>query len=120
MESQEQSYSYSPEEKEALIKECKKKIELESILNKLELNPEFKKFMDSYVKDEPVRLVGLLGEPTITMRSNGELIRKDIEEQMIGIARFSAYLRLVRITADQARKTIEDLENQEASRYIEE
>lgn len=93
---------------------CKKQIDLAEAMTRLEQNQDFKKvFIDNYEKDEAVRLVGLLAEQTITMSDKKDMFMKDINERMIGIARFGEYVRGIYAIADRAAKTLEDLNSAE-------
>ena len=115
MENQEQQVRTITVEEANLIREtCKERIDLAEALTRLEKNTDFQKVvMKDYLEKEPVRLVGLLGEQNFNMGGKKAEYRDDIHEQMIGISRFSAYMRSVYSLANQATKMLDDLNSAE-------
>lgn len=98
---------------EKMKEECKAKIELDNALLRLEANPDFKRLCEHYLEEEPARLVNLLADPNINLGSQKAVNREELQERMIGIARFSEYLRNIRLLAERANKTLEDLSQAE-------
>lgn len=96
-----------------LKEQCKHRIELREALHRLESNPDFQKILKDYTEDEPVRLVHLLAEPAFNMDDKKDRHREEINESMIGIARFTEYMRKVYRLADQATNMLNDLQKAE-------
>ena len=107
----------TPEQARQLREQCKAKIELRDTLHRLEQNPDFQKIREDYLNKEPVRLVHLLAEPSFNFGGKKELHREELHEAMIGIARFSEYIRNVYRLAEQAEKTLQDLQAAETSMH---
>lgn len=104
----------TPEQANALREECKKTIEIANALARLEQNADYKKvFLEEYLHDEPARLVNLLGETQWNMSDKKDMFRFNLQEQMIGIARFSEFIRMVYMKAEQAKKNLDDLASAE-------
>ena len=104
----------TPEQANAIRKECGEHIARRNLLDRLEKNPDFQSFIKTYLEDEPVRLVHLYGEPSMNLNEKRELHREEIHERLIGIARLAEYLRGVRMIAQQAEKQLQDLDRAEA------
>ena len=107
------------EQANAIRKSCREKIALAESLDALYANKHFKMFMDEYLEKEPVRLVHLLGDASINLGDRKEALRNDIQERMIGIARMKEYMRNVYRMAEQAQKTLEDLDKAEVAEIAE-
>ena len=107
----------TPEQAIQLRENCKERIAIRDALHRLELNADFKKVVEDYTEHEPVRLVHLLAEPTFNLGGKKELHRDEIKESLIGIARFSEYLRNIYRLASQAEKTLEDLRQAESDAH---
>ena len=113
------SIEITQEQLDEMKEEAKRLISRAESLNRLLKNKDFKSvFLEGYVKEECVRLVNLTADPNINMSNTKEAVRKDIEEKLIGIARFSEYLRTVDLLAKQANKTMEDIKEHESASYI--
>ena len=104
----------TPEQANAIRKECGEHIARRNLLDRLEKNPDFQSFIKTYLEDEPVRLVHLYGEPSMNLNEKRELHREEIHERLIGIARFAEHLRGIHMIASQAEKQLEDLQKAEA------
>lgn len=99
------------EQYNAMKEEDRDNILLLESLDRLLNNPDFKLvFLDHYMRNEAIRNVHLLGDPTLVMSKDKEAIREDVKEAMIGISRFSAYLRKIRNTGRMAKDRLEQLE----------
>lgn len=99
-----------------LRKECEQQIELKNCMERLLVNQDFKKvFMEDYSEKQAKRIVHLLAEPSFVLcgKEKREDYRLDINEQMIGIARFNAYIRLLFTIAERAENTLKQLNNAE-------
>ena len=108
--SEEQVITISPEEAKLLREESNKRIDISNALIRLTNNPDFKLvFLDEYCTNEPVRLVKLLGEPSFNFNDKKKEYREDLQERMIGIARFDEFMRNIHKTAERAEKTLQDL-----------
>lgn len=105
--------SITTEQALQLKEQCNRRIAIRDALHRLESNPDFTKLLEDYTKDEPVRLVALLAEPTFNLTDKKAMHREELHETMIGIARFVEYMRNVYRLADRATKTLEDLRNAE-------
>ena len=103
------------EQANQLRESCNERIAIRNALQRLELNADFKKVVEDYTEHESIRLVHLLAEPTFNLGGKKELHREEIKESLIGIARFSDYLRNIHRLAAQAEKTLEDLRNAESA-----
>lgn len=102
------------EDLQELKAECKKKIALAEALERLRQNKDFKEvFIDFYTEKEAIRLVKLLGDQTVNMGSSKEAFRNDIQERMIGISRFNEVIRQIYLIAEQAEKTLLDIDHAE-------
>lgn len=100
------------QEAEQLRSNCKKQIELQESLIRLMNNSDFKKvFLENYTKEEPSRIVALLAESSFNMvePNRKKMYREDLEERLIGIARFSEYLRQISSIAEKAKATLDEL-----------
>ena len=104
----------TPEQANALRKDCKEHIERKQLLDRLNANPDFEALTKHYLEDEPARLTQLYGDPAINLPDKRELHREEIHERLIGIARFAEYLRGIHMLASQAEKQLEDLQKAEA------
>lgn len=103
----------TPQMANQMREDCKAQIELSNTLSRLESNPDFQKVCNEYLKEEPSRLVHLLADASMNLGGKKDLHREEIKERMIGISRFSEYLRNVHLLAERATKTLEDLANAE-------
>lgn len=104
----------TPEQANALRKDCKEHIERKQLLDRLNANPDFEALVKHYLEEEPARLAQLYGDPAINLTDKRELHREEIHERLIGIARFAEYLRGIHMLASQAEKQLEDLQKAEA------
>lgn len=102
--------SLSADEIATIKKVSNRCIKLEDAVNRLEDNPDFNLLYDTYTKEEPVRLISILSDPSLTMSKDHEVHRQEIMETLIGISRFGVYIRNVHSMAKRARKELEDLE----------
>ena len=94
---------------------CKQRIDRADALNRLLKNPDFNLvFLDGYVKDYAVRVVGLLGDSSLNLSGDKVTQREEIQENLIGVARFQAYIRTVLQLANQAINELESIEEAEA------
>lgn len=100
----------TPDEALKMRKECEAKIALSDAVIRLNKNKDFKMLMNDYLETQPARLVQLLGDPSFNFSDKRELNRMEVQEHMIGIARFAEYLRSVHTIAEQAEKTLKDLD----------
>ena len=115
---QQETISVTREELSALKSHCEKQISLAQAMERLENNSDFKEvFTENYLKNEAYRLVGLLSDASINMGNEKDKHREEIEERMIGIARFQEYVRTVYLISDQAEKTLEDIETANAESH---
>ena len=105
--------SITTEQAKTLREQCDRRIAIRDALHRLEVNPDFQKLIEDYTKDEPIRLVALLAEPTFNLTDKKDMHRAELKESMIGVARFIEYMRNVYRLADRATKTLEDLRNAE-------
>lgn len=103
----------TPQMANQMREECKAKIALSDALLRLESNPDFQMICNEYLEKEPSRLVHLLADPTMNLGGQKELHRDELHERMIGIARFTEYMRNVHMLAERASKTLTDLNNAE-------
>lgn len=107
------------EQANQIRKEAQEKIALADALTKLQANPDFEKLiMKDYLEQEAIRLTHLMAEPSFYMSDKANVYAKDIQERLMGIARFAEYTRNVFRTAEQAKKTLYDLEHADVE-YIE-
>lgn len=107
-------YSITIEEAKQMREQYNKNIELDLALQRLQNNADFKLvFLENYLINESVRNVGLLGDPTLNYGNNKIVVREDLHERMMGIARFSEYLRYIPLNAQQAKKGLNDLNEAE-------
>ena len=104
----------TPEQANAIRKECKEHIERHNLLERLNQNPDFKTLLKHYLEEEPARLTHLYGDVSINMSDKKQMNREEIHERLIGIARFAEYLRSIHILASQAEKQIHDLDHAES------
>ena len=88
-------------------------IEMNEAYQRLLTNADFNKIVDNYTKEEPVRLVHLLADASLNMSDKHQQHRQEINETLLGIARFTAYLRHIPLLADRARNQLEDLNDVE-------
>ena len=111
----------TPEQLQTYKKDLQNKIDLAKSLDRLHDNEDFKKvFLDHYIDEEPSRLVLLLGEPSFNYSSDKKEKREDIQERMIGIARFAEFTRNVFAISKQASESLETLQEAERNFYSEE
>lgn len=103
----------TPEERDFMIKTSQKYIEMGEILDRLNNNSDFTKLVENFVEKEPVRLTKLLADATLNMSDKAENHRREIKESLIGIARFAAYLRHIKLLAERAKKELEELNKDE-------
>lgn len=86
------------------IRECKEIVELNSMLERLKLNRDFKKLiLEGYFRDEAVRLVHLKADPSMQTPQRQESIVGQID----AIGALSSYLHMVAYNAQIASKGIE-------------
>lgn len=98
----------------SMIREnCNNAIELENCLTRLEINSDFKRLVKEYTEKEPVRIAGLFGEGSINMDKNKAQYREDLQEALIGIGRFSSFLRVVHQLGERAKDDLDKLSNTE-------
>lgn len=103
------------EEIDEMKANCKQRIDRADALNRLLENPDFNLvFLDGYVKDYAVRVVGLLGDSSLNLSGDKVTQREEIQENLIGVARFQAYIRTVLQLANQAVNELESIEEAEA------
>ena len=89
-------------------------IEKANKLERLQANPDFKElFMEDYCEKESQRLVSLFGDYAFNHDVNKERHREELNERMIGIARFQAYMRYLFMQAAMAEKTLYDLDHRD-------
>lgn len=105
----------TPEQASHLREQCKHRIAIRDALHRLEANPDFQLLVKDYTEDEAVRLVNLLGEATFNLAPNKSIHRDELHECMVGIARFNAYMRNIYRLADQAIKSLDDLNKAEST-----
>ena len=105
--------SLTAEQANQMRLDCNKTMELEKVLIRLENNGDFKRLTKHYTEEEASRVVALLAEPSFYMSNDADKYRKDLQERLIGIARFSEYLRSIHRTAGIAQKDLESLDNAE-------
>ena len=103
------------EEAQQMRKDCEVKIALSDAVIRLNKNKDFKMLMTDYLDKQPSRLVQLLGDPSFNFSDKRDLNREEVKERMIGIARFAEYLRSIHTIAEQAEKTIKDLDEAQYS-----
>lgn len=104
----------TPEQANAIRKDCKEHIERKNLLDRLNKNHDFQALTKFYLEEEPARLVQLYGEPSINLGEKRELHREEIKERLIGIARFAEFLRGIHMLAQQAEKQLQDLDKAES------
>lgn len=107
------------EQANQLRTEYNRAIALRDHLIRLENNNDFQKFIEEYTKEEPVRLVSLLAEPSFNLGGKKELHREEIQERMIGIARFKEYIRNVYLLASKAEQSLAELNKAQFGSNIE-
>ena len=103
----------TPEQANAIRKECNEHIQRKQLLDRLNQNPDFQALTKFYLEEEPARLAQLYGEPSINLGEKRELHRAEIQERLMGIARFAEFLRGIHMLASQAQKQIQDLDKAE-------
>ncbi len=97
-------------EAKQLREDCERYIKNEERLNRLKNNQDFKElFLEEYCKNECERLVHLLSEPNLMMSEKASYFKEDIHDQMIAVAKFSHWLRNVHLLAEQARNSLDSL-----------
>ena len=104
----------TPEQANAIRKECQEHIERKKLLDRLNQNPDFQNLIKFYLEEEPARLVHLYGDPSINMGDKKEVHREEIHERLIGIARFAEFLRGISAIAIQMEKQLQDLQKAES------
>lgn len=110
MEDKENPVEISMEEAMKLREKCNKHIALAESLTRLHNNADFKKvFLDFYVNEEPSRMVLLLADTSLNHGGKKAEHREDLQESMIGIARFAEFIRNVYNIADHASYSLERL-----------
>ena len=93
---------------------CKQRIAKADALNRLLKNPDFNSvFVEGYVKDYAVRVVGLLGDSSLNLSGNKAHEREEIQESLVGVARFQTYIRTVFQLANQAVNELASVEEAE-------
>ena len=108
----------TPEQATLIREVCKEKIDRADALERLCKNTDFKSvFMDNYVEKEPARIVSLLADASMNHSDKRDLHRVELQERMIGIARFSEYLRMINMLANHAEKDLKHLIEAEKSYY---
>ena len=75
-------------------------------LEKLYRNADFISFNRAYLETEAIRLTALLGENTINAQQGG---REETIERLMGIGRYSEFLRAVMNRANMAQKDLDNL-----------
>ena len=103
------------EQKEAMRKSAEFAIDLEKSLINLEGNKDFNKVFGFYFNSEPVRYTHLLADSTFS-EDPGKY--QAIKDSLIGIARCSAFLRIVHANAEMAKKTLEELDKEEDDKIV--
>ena len=94
--------------------DCKQRIEKADALNRLLKNPDFNMvFVEGYTRDYPARVVGLLGDSSLNLSGNKVSEREEIQESLIGVARFQTYIRTIFQLANQAVNELEGIEDAE-------
>lgn len=104
----------TPEQANAIRKECNEHIQRRNLLNRLMQNADFKELIDFYLEKEPARLTQLYGDPAINLNDKRDLHREEIYERLLGIARFAEFLRGIQLIAQQSEKQLKDLEKAES------
>ena len=113
-----QQIEISQDELIELKEKAKRQITIAEALSRLHNNPDFKLvFLENYLKEEPVRLVHMLGSIDIIYGNHKEACAQDNHEQMIGIARLYSYMRNVFKIADNAQKTLDQINEAEHEAY---
>ena len=109
-QTQEQVISITAEQANQIRLDCQHQIDLAQSLERLHNNEDFKKvFIKEYTEKESARLVSLLSEASFNMSGKKQEYREDIQERMLGIARFEEFIRNTFRLAEQAEKTLDDL-----------
>lgn len=107
---EEKEITITAAEAKELRENCEKHIKNEERLNRLMQNQDFKELvLDTYCKAECERLVHLLSEPALMATEKAGYYKADIHEQMIGIAKFSNWMRTIHRLAEQARSSLDSL-----------
>lgn len=87
-----------------------KDIERWESLQRLLKNRDFNKvFIKSYCEEEAIRLVMLHGEASYNYGTNKAANREDFQERIMGIARFSEFIRGVEIQAYNSQNQLNEL-----------
>ena len=114
-----EEFTITLEEKLALETICKEAINLADALVRLQNNNDFKLFMKEFCEREPVRLTELLADPALFSNTETkEFNRNNIHEQLLGIAVFKQYQRVIMIKAEQAKKQLLDLSEAKIEDYV--
>lgn len=96
----------------ALRNECNAIISMRDSLRKLESNPDFAKVINAYLQGEPVRIAMLYGDASLNQDPQKFGIhRRELEERIIGVARFAEYLRSLHQRAAIAEKQLYDIDH---------
>ena len=103
----------TPEERKMMIESSKKYIHLGEVLERLDANSDFRELVEFLVEKEPVRLVKLLSDASLNMSEKAEQHRKELMESLIGISRFAAFMRHIKILAEHAKKELDELNKDE-------
>jgi len=102
-------------ERQAHKQELKERVDLRNAMERLIKNEDFKRvFMKGYCEDEAVRIVHLHGEEAFNQPDNKKQHREELQERMLGIARFSEYVRYTVIMGNQAQKELDEFNASEA------
>ena len=101
----------SADEARNMEQNCKDLIKVADAMERLLNHADFKLvFMEEYLKKEPARMTMLLAEQSWNMDADKKPIyREDINEKLIGIARFHEYIRKVFAMGDQAQNQLNSL-----------
>lgn len=75
-------------------------IEMLEALERLEKNKDYQKIIGTgYIKDEALRITGLLSNATIKQQGH----RPDLIERLVGIASFQDYIEAIRALGNNAK-----------------
>jgi hypothetical protein len=97
------------EQAQAMEENCKEMISKADALDRLMQHADFKLvFLEDYLKKEPSRIALLLAEQSWNMESTEkrELYRNDLNERLVGIARFHEFIRKTYAMANQAENQL--------------
>jgi hypothetical protein len=102
----------SAEDAKQMEQEAKAVLKVADALDRLMVNPDFKTvFIEEYTKKEPGRITLLMAEQSwvLDTKEKKTLIREDLQERMIGVARFHEYIRKVYMMANEAQNKLDSL-----------